>query len=126
MCHGIRHIGLQVVEADIQLFYGEVLQFSCIRSFDLSEKEADKIFGIKKDTKVIFGECVEIALELFVVDVPQQPCFGHCCFSSRRMAEMEVRAVKNGYSAYCRGCVGNETLFIRDSSNNVFEIKQLE
>lgn len=126
MGNSIRHIGLQVVEADIQPFYGEVLQFHCTRLFCLSGKEAEKVFGIEKDVRVLFGECAEMTLELFVVYAPMQPFFGHCCFSSERMAEIEKKAAENGYKTCCRGSVGNETLFICDSSNNVFEIKQLE
>lgn len=126
MGNTLRHIGLQVVEPDVQSFYMEVLQFSRVRSFDLSGDVAFDVFGIYKSVNVIFGECAEMTLELFVVDVPQQRSFGHCCFSSRRMAEIEKKAAENGYKTCCRGSVGNETLFICDSSNNVFEIKQLE
>lgn len=126
MGNTLRHIGLQVVEPDVRSFYVDVLKFSCIRTFELSGDTAVEIFGLDKSVEVIFGECAEMALELFVVDVPQQRSFGHCCFSSRRMAEIEKKAVENGYKTYCRGSVDNKTLFISDSANNVFEIKQLE
>lgn len=123
MSNSINHIGLQVIDVDVHNFYVDVLNFNHLRSFQLSRKEAKNIFGIEKDINILFGECAEIDLELFIVDTVQKPSFGHVCFHSRRIAEMAEIANRNGYKIFYRGNKENETLFISDSNYNVFEIK---
>lgn len=122
----VLHIGLQVIEADVQAFYVEVLGFNCIRSFILPGKDADLIFDIERDVTILLGECEGFVLELFIADALRQPSFGHCCFFSKRLVEMAKVAHDNGYKTIFRGKTGKETLFLRDAANNVFEVKMPE
>ena len=123
MNNSMNHIGLQVIDADVHNFYVDILNFNHIRSFKLSKEEAKNIFGINKDINILFGECAEMDLELFIVDTVQKLSFGHVCFHSRRISEMAEMANRNGYKIFYRGNQENQTLFLSDSNYNVFEIK---
>lgn len=62
----LKHIGLQVTENDVEVFYVDILGFEPIREFQLSKNDSLEIFGIEKEVKIIFGVCCETEFELFV------------------------------------------------------------
>jgi len=121
--NNIKHIGLQVNENDVKFFYKEILHFDTARTFDLTLENATNIFGIPKETKVLAGKCPEMELELFIHEKASVTTFNHVCFQTIRMAEIIEKAKINGYKTFVLS--GSGTLFLFDSSQNIFEIKQL-
>lgn len=121
--NNIKHIGLQVNENDVKSFYEEILHFGNVRSFVLTLENATNIFGIPNETKVLSGKCPEMELELFIHENVSVPTFSHVCFQTHRMTEIISKAKLNGYKTFVLS--GSGTLFLSDSNQNIFEIKQL-
>lgn len=123
MNNNIKHIGLQVNENDVKCFYEEIFRFEIARSFVLTLENSNNIFGIPNETKVLTGKCSEMELELFIHEKASVPTFNHVCFQTLRMAEIISKAKINGYKTFFLS--GSGTLFLSDSNQNIFEIKQL-
>jgi hypothetical protein len=124
MENSIKHIGLQIIEKDLSDFYEEIMKFTPLYSFTLSQDDSYEIFGIKKEVTILNGTCPELDLELFIQNKSMESNFSHVCFYSERMIEMFDMAKRKGYKTYLRRNNGNETLFLSDSNFNLFEIKQ--
>lgn len=124
MANFIHHIGLQIIEKDIQSFYIEVFGCAILRTFTLSGEEAFSIFNLKKEVKIVYTQCENIELELFVDDNLKNPTFNHVCIHSDRVTEIINNAEKKGYSVHIREKQDKtKTYFVCDSNNNIFEIK---
>jgi len=123
--NNIKHIGLTVYKKDVRNFYEEILGFKSLRSFNLTQENASNIFGIDIETPVIVGESPEMGMELFIINIrenTQIKSFNHVCFFTHRMAEITTKAKQNGYKTSILPNSG--TLFLSDSSQNIFEIKE--
>ncbi len=122
----IKHIGLQVIEKDIDAFCVDLLHFKCTRTFVLSEKEANEIFNIKKSVQILSGSCDGMEFELFIDKSPTVPTFTHVGFQTEQAAELAEQAKIKGYSVFIRNSGKSETWFISDSNYNLFEIKNIQ
>jgi len=120
--NNIKHIGLQILESDIKNFYEEILKFKFERSFVLTVENAINIFGISVETTVLAGECPEMELELFILEKANISTFNHVCFYSQRVEEIQEKANQMGFKIFV--LINSGTLFISDSNQNIFEIKQ--
>ena len=121
MNNHILHLGLQINANDFEGFYCSVLGFEQIRSFELTAENSEKIFQLKEGATVKVGNCPELQLELFVRQSPVCKSFNHICFESNRILEIERKAIAYKYRTVLLQHSG--TLFLMDSSNNMFEIK---
>lgn len=121
----LKHIGLQVVEADVSNFYEDILGFKSTRSFSLTDKESNEIFGINNDVTIIFGDCGEVELELFVSTNPKQPNYNHVSLGVSNAEQLRNHAAQKGYRVYTRENKQGEPYFISDSNCNIFEVKSL-
>ncbi len=120
----ILHIGLQICEQDFENFYCSVLGFEQIRSFKLTAENSEKIFQISGGADVKVGFCRELQLELFVTKLNTHKSFNHVCFESDRIAAIESKALEFKYRTVLLEHSG--TLFLLDTSNNIFEIKPIK
>lgn len=123
MEYKIKHIGLQVNEKDVKNFYGDILGFEAERSFYLSKEETNDIFQYEAETKIIFGKCKGMEVELFVHNATLNPCFSHICFFAQDAKEIAAKAAAKGYRTFIRRKNDKETFFISDGNRQVFEIK---
>lgn len=121
----LKHVGLQVVEADVSNFYEDILGFKSTRSFSLTDKESDEIFGINNEVSIIFGNCGEVEFELFVSANPKQLNYNHICLSVSNAEQLRNHAAQKGFRVYTREGKQGFTYFISDSNSNIFEIKGL-
>lgn len=121
----IKRIGLVVYKKDVKVFYEEVLNFKTTSTFILTQENAINIFGIPAETTVVDGECPEMELELFVLENLENQklnTFNHVCFFTERITEIAKKATQKGYKTFVLQHSG--TLFVTDSNQNIFEIKQ--
>ncbi len=120
----IKHVGLQVIEKDVDDFYIDILHLKIDRVFTLTEEETLEIFNMPKGTSIYSGNCVGMELELFISDSPKLPTFGHVCFQTSEVTELAEKARKKGYRVYIRNNGKSDTYFVSDSNHNLFEIKK--
>jgi hypothetical protein len=118
-----KHLGLQVIEKDVELFYIDVLGFKPSRTFQLSEEESNEIFCINQKVNILFGSCRGLELELFVNHLPQTPSYNHMCIQTKNPQDILTAAKQKGYRVFTRRTSSSETFFVSDSSHNIFEIK---
>jgi len=123
MSNNLMHIGLSVIEKDVDEFYIGVMNGTVIKSFELPNEESYLIFKIKKDVKIVYVLFEGIVWELFINDKYQLPTFSHVCFQSDQIEDIVERAKLKGYSTHKRNNNIRETYFISDSNFNLFEIK---
>jgi len=110
-----------VTEHDVDHFYKALFDFKPVRTFILTMENAPQIFGMPTKCTVLVGTCPEMELELFIQEGAMYESFNHVCFYTHRMAELLAKAKQNGYECIVRH--PSETVFIRDSNRNLFEIK---
>lgn len=124
MANRIHHIGLQIAEKDLQLFYIDILRCVIIREFNLSKEEAFSIFNLSKAVRIIYTRCEGIEMEFFVDSSAVTQTFNHICIHSDIADEIASKANSAGFRVYTRKKNDNtKTYFISDSNHNVFEIK---
>lgn len=124
MANRIHHIGLQIVEKDLQSFYIDILRCVIIREFILSKEEAFSIFNISKAVKIIYTKCEGVEMEFFIDSTLSPKTFNHICIHSDIAAEMASKAISAGFRVYTREKKDStKNYFISDTSHNVFEIK---
>ena len=117
----IHHIGLQVIEKDVETFYVDILNFKIIKTFLLSNENATNIFNINESPTIIYGTCGDFELELFISKLNLEKSFSHLCLQTENFEKIMVKAQQKGYKIYVYKV--NQTYFISDSNHNVFEIK---
>jgi hypothetical protein len=115
-----KHIGLQVIDEDVDSFYIDILGFEPIRTMQLSAEESNDIFGINKKVSILFGSCRGLDMELFISDSPRVISYNHLCIQTKYPQDMLSAAIFNGYRTFTRRKNVYETFFISDSNNNVF------
>lgn len=125
MNNSLIHVGLHVLEKDVLDFYKEILDCQTKRTFTLQPDDAFPIFGINQEVTVQLVSCGGIELELFAGDKKNEiPTFGHLCFQSTEADKIFDKACKAGFRTFIRKRNLNETYFISDNNNNLFEIKK--
>jgi len=122
----IHHIGLQVIEKDISAFYMNVLGCMAIREFILSKEEAFPIFNIRNDVKVVYTQCGNIELELFIDKNLKVATFNHVCIHADNVTEIVKNAQTAAFGVFVREKTDHtKTYFVSDSNHNLFEIKKI-
>lgn len=122
----ILHIGLQIIENDLNVFYVNVLGCKILRTFKVSSQDALAIFGIPKEVSIVYTQMGNIELELFLEDMTKTINFNHICIQTKQVEEIANKAIVGGYRVYVHKKSDNtQTYFVSDSNNNIFEIKTI-
>jgi catechol 2,3-dioxygenase-like lactoylglutathione lyase family enzyme len=121
----LHHLALSIQNAnDIQPFYVNLLGFKLIREFTINAEWATKIFNIKKPCPVFYLEGHGLALELFIDENEKQNNFNHWCFSFPNREAFIAKAEKQNATIIRIPRNTHDLLFIKDASENIFEIKE--
>ena len=124
MNNGLLHIGLQITEKDLYPFYVDLLHGEIIKTFKLNRDIANCIFSKDKETVVYEVAYKWFTLELFI-DHKSIKTFSHLCIQSEDANKNALQAIEKGYPIFLRKSENNsKTYFIRDTNENLFEIKQ--
>ncbi|OFX73067.1 MAG: hypothetical protein A2X12_09865 [Bacteroidetes bacterium GWE2_29_8] len=126
MINKIKHIGLQIKEQDIKDFYIDLLGCDILNIFVLSKEDASNIFGILEEVNVIYAVHDNIELELFVSDTHKERDFNHLCIYTNVKNDLINKVKQTDFFYHIREKANKQTLFVRDSNNNIFEFKDAE
>ena len=113
------HVGLQVLESDVEHFYKQVLGGTIEGSFLLSQEDAHLIFGLDTQMQAYWLNCSGFTMELFVNEEALKNTCQHICFSAENAEAIYLKAKKQGYSFYIRKKYEKDTFFIKDSHGNL-------
>jgi len=122
----LRHIALEITKEDLYSFYKEILKGKIKRSFTLGEELAKEIFARNDSVEVYYLQIGSLELELFVNGEEQDKSFNHICLELSNASDICKSACDNNYWTYARTSSNKETYFIKDSNENLFELKQLQ
>ena len=119
------HVALTINDAlEINDFYSDILGFEEKRRFVLDKELTGKLFGIEEDTEIITIEKDGLILEIFVSDRKNSINFEHTCIRIDNREEVIKKVREKNYPCVVVKRDEMDLVFIKDGSNNLFEVQQ--
>ena len=119
------HVAITINDlSDIKNFYVNILGLEIKRKFALPKTISNQIFNIKKNTEVVVVGKKDFAMELFIADKTNYRNFQHICITVNDRKQVIKKTQKNNYPCTIIKRDTSDAVFIKDKSNNLFEIKQ--
>ncbi len=123
----LEHIALTINNHDeIIDFYHKVLEMKTVKAFTLNSELSTTIFGIKKGVHVYLLKKDDLIFEIFVSPVKISHGYSHVCFSTSKREVLIQNAIKLDYEVIQIEREYSDLVFLKDKSNNIFEIKELK
>ncbi len=123
----IHHIALSITDsAEIENFYQQILSFTLKHQFSLFPSVALEVFNTEKTVDVYVMEKQDVQLEIFINPEKERKLFSHICLMDREAELIYRNATQQNYRSSIRENQGHSTYFIRDRSDNMFELKRME
>jgi len=120
----LNHVALQYSDRKkAEVFFTEILGIPKTRSFTLSDQLSEKVFGIGKTIDIDVFDNGNVRFEIFITDYQSTPSFSHTCIEVDNKEEFINSCKKNGLEPYSIPKGEKELLFVRDFSDNLYEIK---
>lgn len=120
----LNHIALQYSDRKkAEIFFIDILGIPKTRSFTLSDQLSEKVFGIGKTIDIDVFDNGNVRFEIFIIDHENKPSFLHTCIEIDNKEEFINSCKKNGLEPYIIPRGEKELLFVRDFSDNLYEIK---
>jgi hypothetical protein len=94
-----------------------------LKNFVLDSILASNIFDIEKEATVFLLQKDELILEIFVTNEQIKQNFSHICIAVKNREELVKKAKLSGYKCIIIKRKIPDLIFIKDKSNNIFEIK---
>ncbi len=119
----LKHIGLQVIDSDLENFYQNILGGERENSFSMPPEVSASVFNIRKGTDVHYLKLNNLVLELFINNSSVVPDnYSHICLQLQNAEAIYRKAESAGYPVFLWK---EHTFFIRDQNRNLFELKTL-
>jgi len=119
------HVAITINDLlEIENFYVNILGLEIKKKFILSKKISGQIFNIEKETEVIVVAKKDFVVELFIADKNDYRNFQHVCITVSNRKKVIQKAQKSNYPFTIIKRDTSDAVFIKDKSNNLFEIKQ--
>lgn len=121
----LNHIALQYDnKKDAEIFFSDILGIKKIRSFSLTEEFSNEIFGIDQPVDIDVFDNGDIRFEIFYTDIKNNLSFTHVCIEIDDKELFIDKCKKNGLKPYFVKKGEKNLLFVRDFSDNLYEIKE--
>ena len=121
----IKHIGLQYNDREsARIFFKEILGLNFKKSFLLSKDLTKEIFEIAEDVTIDVYENDDSYFEVFITNDTVNNKFDHICIEVESKTQLIDKCKKHGIEPIVVKKNEKTLLFIRDFSNNLYEIKQ--
>ncbi len=122
----LNHVALQYSDKEkAEIFFTDVLGIPKTRSFTLSDQLSEKIFGINKSLDVDVFDNGKVRFEIFFTDQINESSFSHICIEIENKQMFIDSCKQNGLYTYLVKKDQKELLFVRDFSNNLYEVKEI-
>ena len=120
-----KHVALTYSDrGKAKLFFTDILGIPLTRTFTVSEKLADTFFGLEEEVNVDVYDNGEIVFEVFITNRSKQMSFEHTCMEINNQQTFIERCRKYGIEPIIVDRNGKIYVFVRDFSDNLFEIKE--
>ncbi len=124
MTTSLNHIALQYQKKrDAEIFFSDILGIPKTRSFTVSADLSKEIFEITKNVDVDVFDNGKIRFEIFyMIDIHHSP-FSHICIEVESKEKFIQTCKKYKLNPYIVINGEKGLLFVKDFSNNLYEIK---
>jgi catechol 2,3-dioxygenase-like lactoylglutathione lyase family enzyme len=107
-----------------ELFFTKILDLHKAKQFSLSPDLSYTIFGIKKKVDIDVYENNSIRIEVYYTETPLEKNFAHICIEINDKNKFLHLCEQYELSPYTIMKDNKEHLFVRDFSENLYEIKE--
>ena len=119
-----KHTALEFQDKNkADIFFNEILKLQKIKEFDLNKDLSQKIFDINKDVKaVVYGD-EDCCFEIFITDKQKNKSFEHTCLEIKDKEGFYNRLKKHNLKPFFVMKNDKKLIFVKDFSDNLYEIK---
>lgn len=119
------HVALQYSDSTkADIFFTKILGLNLEKEFNLSEKLSEEIFSIKENVDVKVYQNKEAVFEIFIRKKTKKSSFEHVCIEIPDKEKFIEQCKKYDIKPIYVKKGEKTLLFIRDFSDNLFEIKE--
>ena len=123
----LNHVALQCLnKEEAGIFFTKILGSPLVKNFTISEGLSESIFGINKRVEVEVYDNGKTRFEVFIGQSNRAPGYEHICIEVEDKKGFIDRCKKYGREPLIVKKEGKDLLFVRDFSNNLYEIKEIK
>ena len=123
----LNHVALQCSnKEEAEIFFTKILGIPKVKNFTISEGLSESIFGINDSIEIEVYESGKAKFEVFIGQSNRTPGYEHICIEVEDKNEFIDRCKKYGIELLVIKKEGKDLLFVRDFSNNLYEIKEIK
>jgi len=121
----IKHVALDYSnKKKADTFFIDILGLNFEKKFNLKSEISNSIFGIKKDVEIVVYKNEKSYFEIFLTKPLKKTSFHHVCIEINNQQDFIERCRKHGLKPFIVDKNGKKLLFVRDFSNNLYEVKE--
>lgn len=121
----IQHVALEFNDKkNADIFFIKVLSLNFEKSFNLSENQSYEIFGIKQKMEINVYSNEKLCFEIFISNKQKIKSFEHVCIEVIDKEKLIKRCNENNIKILNVKKGKKDLLFIKDQSDNLYEIKE--
>ena len=121
----LNHIALQGLnKEEAVVFFTKILKIPMVKNFSVSKELSSKIFGIDESVEVYVFDNGDARFEVFIKNKKNKSEFEHVCIDVEDKNEFVNNCRSYGLKPFFVKKNEKDLLFVRDFSNNLYEIKE--
>ena len=121
----LNHIALQSNnETQAEIFFTKILEIPLEKEFTISNELSNAIFNIDEEVKILVYNNSKIKFEVFINENLKNHGYDHVCIEIKNKEEFIERCRKHGIKPFLVNKNDKKLLFVRDFSNNLYEVKE--
>jgi catechol 2,3-dioxygenase-like lactoylglutathione lyase family enzyme len=121
----INHVALNYKDKEkADIFFTKILGLDLKKTFTLSAEKSKEIFEIGKEISAFSYENENTRFEIFITDDLKPTLFEHTCIIIKNKEDFIARCKNYGLKPNLVKRGEKTYLFVRDFSNNLFEVKE--
>ena len=122
----LNHVALQYHDKkQAETFFQDILGLKPSKNFSISTDLSNKIFGITENVEVFVYQNENTAFEVFITrQTKPSRGYDHFCIMVDNREEFINRCRRHGIEPNIVDKNGKKLVFIKDFSNNLFEVKE--
>ena len=120
----IQHVAVECSDKQSSdRFFMTILGIPKVKSTLLSKELSAVIFGINKNVPIEIYDNGKMRVEVFINTTSREPTYDHICIEVDNKSDFITQCKQQGLDPFFVEKEGKQLLFVRDFSQNLYEIK---
>lgn len=120
----LNHVALQFKDSTkADIFFTKILGLKLKKNFTITPELANKIFNISENVEIRVYENEKASFEIFITKQEKNTGYMHTCIEIKNKEEFINRCKEYKINPFIVEKNGKKLLFVRDFSENLYEIK---